>query len=227
MKVAVIGVGKTGGQVLSMLGEDQVIGPFSRSHPLTTSLQLKEAQVAIIFVPGEENLKLIPLLLEAQIPCVWGSTGHTWPASLSQQLQEKKLTWVWAKNFSLLINLLSPVLKILGQAQAYLPGLESMIHEAHHIHKKDAPSGTAVQWQEWLGQKVQITSERKDDIVGRHELYLNTPLEKLTLIHESKDRALFAQGAILSARLLLERQQELPFGLISFHQQLAHLGEQP
>jgi len=227
MKTAVIGTGKTGSEILPLLKADEIVGPFSTSHPLEDPTQLREAEVCVIFVPGPAALNLIPKLLETKIPCVWGSTGFEWPQNLDDQLKKLNITWVYARNFSFLINLLAPVLNILGQAKESMPEIQYKLSEVHHSQKKDAPSGTAKQWQEWLDldENLQIQSQREGDVVGIHKLELSTPFEKLTLEHTSHERKLFAHGALTAAKLLLAHKNELPKELISFDQLLSLLGE--
>src|SRR5690606_34139244 len=70
------------------------------------------------------------------------------------------------------------------------------LKEIHHTEKKDAPSGTALRWKEWLNTDTIIQSERTGDVVGFHEMKLTSDEEEITISHEAKSRALFAKGAI-------------------------------
>ncbi|HBQ58314.1 MAG TPA: hypothetical protein DD671_01445, partial [Balneolaceae bacterium] len=76
----------------------------------------------------------------------------------------------------------------------------------HHVHKKDAPSGTALSWKEWLDKEAEVTSAREGDVKGIHELTVKTGTEEITLKHKALDRALFAEGAIWAAKQMVENQ---------------------
>ena len=91
------------------------------------------------------------------------------------------------------------------------------IHEVHHIHKKDAPSGTALSWKEWLAKDAEVTSAREGDINGIHELTVTTETEEITLKHNALDRSLFAEGAIWAVEQLMN-EQKLTNGVVTFGQ---------
>ena len=74
MKIAVIGTGKTGGKVLNLLDDDQIIGPFDSTNPPTVEM-LKPADAAIIFVPGSAVDNVLETVLSAEIAAAWGTTG--------------------------------------------------------------------------------------------------------------------------------------------------------
>ncbi len=202
MKFAVIGTGKTGGKVVEILNKNQIVGPFDSSNKPTPE-KLKEADAAILFVPGGAVDELIALLMESGIPAAWGTTGYDWPEDLDQQLKQKNLKWLQASNFSLGMNIVRRCLNIIGQSSSVLDSPEFHIHEVHHKHKQDAPSGTAISWEKWLGKEAKITSERKGDIKGIHQLEVNTDAESIHLKHQAHDRKIFGQGAVWAAEQLV------------------------
>ncbi len=216
MKLAVLGAGKTGSKVLQ-LHPDATI--FNTSNP-PTAKALRAHDVIISFLPGEAFKSYIPLLVEAGVPVVTGSTGFTWPADMDQILKAKNLTWIHATNFSLGMNLVRQMIAVMSKAQALFDDVTFNIHEIHHTKKLDAPSGTALSWQEWLGNDCEITSERIGDVVGIHELTLHTPNEEIFLRHNAKDRALFAAGALWAARYLTTTNK-VPAGLNQFSNVIA------
>ncbi|MEL7833954.1 dihydrodipicolinate reductase C-terminal domain-containing protein [Fodinibius sp. Rm-B-1B1-1] len=202
MKFAVIGTGKTGGKVVEVLDEDQIVGPFDSTNKPTIE-KLKQADAAILFVPGAAADELIEPLMEAGIPAAWGTTGYEWPSDLDERLKARKLAWLQASNFSLGMNIVRRCLNIIGQSSSVLDHPKFNIHEIHHIHKQDAPSGTAISWEQWLGQDAKITSERKGDIKGIHQLEVKTETESIHLKHQAHDRKIFAQGAVWAAEQLV------------------------
>jgi 4-hydroxy-tetrahydrodipicolinate reductase len=201
MKFAVIGTGKTGGKVLEVLSDDQIVGPFDSSNKPTAE-KLSEADAAILFVPGPAVDDLMEPLLESGIPAAWGTTGYEWPSDMDETLKQNDVAWLQASNFSLGMNIVRRCLSVIGQSSSVLTDPSFHIHEIHHVHKQDAPSGTAISWQEWLGQDAEITSERKGDIKGIHQLEVNTDTESITLEHQAHDRKIFAEGAVWAAEQL-------------------------
>jgi 4-hydroxy-tetrahydrodipicolinate reductase len=202
MKFAVIGTGKTGGKVVELLDEDQIAGPFDSTNKPTPD-QLKEADAAILFVPGAAVDDVMIPLIEAGIPAAWGTTGYEWPENLDQQLKDKNIKWLQASNFSLGMNIVRRCLGVIGQSSSVLNSPSFHIHEIHHTQKLDAPSGTAISWKDWLGKDAKITSERKGDIKGIHQLEVKTETESIWLKHEAHDRKIFAEGAIWAAEQLV------------------------
>lgn len=212
MKIAVIGAGKTGSKVAELLGESAVIYN-EKNKP--TSADLKKSDIAIVFVPGEAASEISEILLEAAIPAIWGTTGYKWPENLPILVKEKQVRWVIGSNFSLGMNLARKCIEVFAKGSDLLNSPEFHIHEVHHIHKKDAPSGTAISWQEWLQHDASISYAREGDVKGIHTLHVKTLSESIFLKHESHDRAVFAEGAIWAARYILKSDGIMP-GVYSF-----------
>lgn len=210
LKFAVIGTGKTGSKVVESLDDQQLVGPFNSSNK-PTKKALLDADAAIIFVPGSAVEDLLEPLIAAGLPTAWGTTGYDWPDDLDTKLQQKGIKWLQASNFSLGMNIVRRCLNVIGQSSSVLKNPSFHIHEVHHIHKQDAPSGTALSWENWLGQKAEITSERKGDIKGIHKLELQTETESISLKHRAHDRKIFAEGAIWGAEQLVKSDIEAGF----------------
>lgn len=201
MHIAVIGTGKTGGEVLRLLDEGQVVGPFDSGNPPTAEA-LKAADAAVIFVPGSAAQQILEPVLASGVPSAWGTTGFEWPAGLGRRLKQQEVAWVKASNFSLGMNVVRRCLKALSEGAGMLDKPAFRIHEVHHTAKEDAPSGTALAWEEWLGRDAEITSERRGDVKGIHQLHLQTNSESIWLKHQAHDRSVFAEGALWAARRL-------------------------
>ncbi|TNF30530.1 MAG: hypothetical protein EP319_04790 [Deltaproteobacteria bacterium] len=211
MKIALLGKGKTGGKVAEIHSGELTV--FDTSNVATVE-KLKGHDVVISFLPGEPFRELIPVLIEAKIPVVTGSTGFEWPSDISDKLIENNVAWVKAHNFSLGMNLMKQMIMSLSKAAELFKEYKFHIHEVHHTKKLDAPSGTAISWSDWLGLPNEITSERTGDVVGDHMLTLETPTEKMTIRHEALDRKIFAEGALWAAEKTLEGY--FPKGLNDF-----------
>lgn len=203
MNVAVIGTGKTGGEVVDLLDPENIVGPFNtESKPVLK--KLKGADVIIIFVPGSAVDDIIETVRESKTPAVWGSTGYEWPDNLDAMLKKDGIKWLRASNFSLGMNIIRRCISIISKGSELLNNPEFHIHEIHHTGKKDAPSGTAISWKKWLDKDAEITSERKGDIKGIHEMEMKTESESIFFKHQAHNRAVFAKGAIWSAEQLLQ-----------------------
>lgn len=201
MKISVIGTGKTGSKVVEMLGDDLAHAFDENNEP--TVEKLKESDALIIFVPGDAVNDILDTVLEAGIPAAWGSTGFQWPEDLDAKVKAAGTKWVLATNFSLGMNIIRQAIKTISVGAGILKNPEFHIHEVHHVHKKDAPSGTAISWKEWLDKETDISSAREGDVNGIHELTLKTATEEITLRHDALDRKIFAEGAIWAAEQLV------------------------
>ncbi len=115
---------------------------------------------------------------------------------------------VFSPNMSVSVNLLFRLIK---EASEVLKDYKVHIEEAHHIHKKDAPSGTAkkiasILNEEGFSIKVdEIKSIREDEIVGDHRVIFESDLDRLELFHSAKTRDIFAQGALVAAKWIVNK----------------------
>jgi 4-hydroxy-tetrahydrodipicolinate reductase len=96
------------------------------------------------------------------------------------------------------------VFQTIAAASAALKhGYHGDILERHHIHKKDAPSGTAVTMRQVVeqasGKRLEIRSEREGEVFGFHQLNLQSAADTIVLTHDATSRRGFAEGAVLAA----------------------------
>ena len=210
-KFAVIGSGKTGSYVVKELGE-RCVAVFGRSKPVNPD-ELSLVDAIIAFVPGPAVPSLIPSLIEIGKPVVWGSTGFEWPSDMDEQLKKQGMKWVHGHNFSLGMQVIRRALQSMSTDLARLEGATITIKDIHHTEKLDTPSGTALKWQQWLGNDYPISSERVGDVRGIHELLIQTAGEQMTVQHKAKDRSIFASGAIWAAEQLNDYGEN---GLLTF-----------
>lgn len=212
MKIALLGAGKTGSKVAE-LHQDTII--FNTSNKPTVE-KLKGCDVVISFLVGDVFLEYIPLLIESRVPVVTGSTGFHWPRGIHNELMEKQVKWIKAHNFSLGMNIVKSMIEMISKAEKLYQEVNYTIHDIHHVKKLDSPSGTALSWKEWLGKEAEITAERTGDVIGYHHLEMESPVEKIKVTHEAKDRGIFASGAIWAATKILE-DESIPYGLNNFN----------
>ena len=198
MKIALLGSGKTGCEV-AKLHKDTAI--FNRTTPITLEA-LNACDIVISFLPGDVFKPLIPLLIKSRLPVITGSTGFDWDQEDISKINSQKITWVKAHNFSLGMNLVKSMIETLSKASELYPDASFSIHDIHHTHKVDSPSGTAISWNDWLNKDAKITAERTGDVIGYHHLEMNSQVEKIKITHEAKDRAIFASGALWAAQII-------------------------
>ena len=210
-KFALFGSGNTGSKIPELLRADEEYTFFNRSNPPTTE-KLAGYDAIICFVPGPVLMEHLDCLASTGIPVVSGATAIEWPENWDETLKELGVTWVWADNFALGMNIVKVLIEQMSALSSLYHEPEFQIHEVHHVNKLDAPSGTAKRWHEWLRHEANMSYDRVDDVVGQHELTLNTEFETITLRHEAKDRRIFAHGALWACRQLIDGQ--LPHGLL-------------
>ena len=201
MRLALIGKGKTGGQVLDLYDRDNIT-VFDSKNPVSVAA-LQKCDIAIVFIPGNTFDEIMPILIESKIPVVTGATGLDFSTGLDKTLKDQQITWITGSNFSLGMRIVHQMIKNLQLTSTLFSDYQFKMHEVHHVNKVDGPSGTALSWEQWLGEKTDITFDRTCDVVGDHQLVLDTPFEKITLRHEALDRKIFAQGALWAAEYLL------------------------
>ena len=148
----------------------------------------------------------IEAVVRSRKPMVVGTTG--WYSEMRERvkalIEAAGTGFVFGANFSYGVNLFFQILKAAAPALSH--GYSGHITERHHIHKKDAPSGTAVAMQKILqSEHVDITSEREGDVAGTHTLELTSPGDRMVMTHEAKSRRTFAEGAVLAAEWIIER----------------------
>lgn len=215
MKVAVLGKGKTGSKVIEVLNDEKIKYTIFDSKNVLTQENIKGHDVVICFLAAEPFKEYINLLLDSKIPVVSGTTGIQYSDELKMRVQSLGITWIVANNFSLGMNLVKNMIETLGKANKLVAHPEFHIHEIHHTKKLDAPSGTAISWQKWLGNECEITSDRLGDVIGFHEITLKTNTEEIKLSHNALDRKIFAEGAVFAAKKMLEKSFN-EHGIISF-----------
>lgn len=177
--------------------------------PALTADRIGEApdfDVAVDFSLPAGFSGVLALCLARGRPLVSGTTGLEAAHWKALEAAVARIPVAWAANFSLGVAVLTELVR---QAARALPQWDCDIVEAHHIHKKDAPSGTALH----LGQAAEVVrgrapnyaSLRAGDIVGEHTVMFATLGERIELTHRATDRDIFARGALEVALRLAGR----------------------
>lgn len=162
---------------------------------------------AIDFSLPEAFDAALALCVERGAAFVSGTTGLSAAQEQSIDAAAARIPLLWAANFSVGIALL---LELVERAARTLPEWDCDIVESHHVHKRDAPSGTALALGAAAalgrGREPHYASLRAGDIVGEHTIQFTGLGERLELVHRATHRDLFAHGALRAALALVGRK---------------------
>ncbi len=167
--------------------------------------------VAVDFSLPEGVEPLLQLCVARRAALVSGTTGLAPAQREALGAAAASIPLLWASNFSVGVAVLD---ELVERAARALPGWDCDIVESHHVHKKDAPSGTALTLGESAargGATPRYASLRAGDIVGEHLVQLAGQGERIELVHRASNRDIFARGALQAASRLHGR----PAGLYS------------
>lgn len=241
MKIALIGYGKMGKEIEKVA--------LSRGHEIVCIIDVnnqddfaseafRSADVAIEFTNPMVAYGNYMKAFEAGVKLVSGSTG--WMAEHGAEIKELCTkggkTLFWSSNFSLGVAIFSAVNKYLAKIMNRFPAYDVTMSETHHIHKLDAPSGTAITLAEgilenmkrktkWVKEEAQSADElpihsiREGEVFGIHSIRYDSDADSITITHDAKNRGGFALGAVLAAEYTATHEGYLGMGdLFSFLQ---------
>ena len=221
MKFALLGYGRMGKAI------EQIA--LERGHEIVCKIdmnltegKLQGADAAINFSIPNAAVDNINSALHQAVPVVCGTTG--WLDALPQVTQTAKeynTAFLYASNFSVGVNLFFKLNKILAQMIHPHKEYSVSIQETHHIHKLDAPSGTAIslaesiiensdltQWKinEFRKDSIPIQSHRKGEVPGTHKVKYKSVIDEITIEHKSNNRKGFALGAVIAAEWIVGKK---------------------
>lgn len=216
MRIALIGDGKMAKAIAPRAEE--------RRHTITVMLgeednaqgvgitpeRLGNPDIAIEFTEPSAAVANVLACARAGLPVVVGTTGwYDQLDTVTSEVSRLGGSMFWAPNFSVGVAVLSTAIAAATEALRDLQGFDVHMIETHHAAKKDRPSGTAAALAgvaaRNLGKEVAITSVRTGQVPGTHELVIDAAFEQLRLVHEARDRRVFADGAISAAEWLQGR----------------------
>lgn len=211
MNLLLLGHGKTGALVEEVARQrgHSVRVLTSKENPHASALgsdHLSGVDALIDFTTPEAVIENIEACIRARKPIVVGTTGwYQHIPRLEEETRKQNAAVLYGSNFSIGVNVFFAIAAAAAGAasQGYVP----TIVERHHVHKKDAPSGTAVSLQQIFSDvahiQPEITSVREGETVGTHVLLLDSPSDTMMLVHDAKNRRGFADGAVRSAEWLV------------------------
>ena len=214
MRLLLLGAGKTGALVADVARELKHEVTVLRAADNLQAARLTPEylgrfEAMIDFTTPNAVLDNIAACLAAGTPTVVGTTGWYEALPAVRVLVEKAKTgFVFGANFSIGLNLFLEVAH--AGASATRHGYTGKIFERHHVHKKDAPSGTAIAIRNAIqgasGHEFEITSFREGEVVGMHEVVLDSPNDTIYLCHDAKNRRGFAEGAVRAAEWIVGKK---------------------
>jgi 4-hydroxy-tetrahydrodipicolinate reductase len=210
MKIVLLGIGKTGSLVREVAIErghtvEVLLESENDKAAGLTKQRLARIDVVIDFTTPHCVLDNISACLECGKNMVVGTTGwYEKIPHIKAQVERGGTGFIFGSNFSVGVNMFFELVKTV--APALKQNYAAHIYERHHVHKKDAPSGTAATMQQILQNEssadVEITSYREGEVVGMHELTLESAADTIYLCHDAKSRRGFAEGAVRAAEWL-------------------------
>lgn len=218
MKIALVGYGKMG-QIIDKIATERGHEVVARLNALPTVESLNGAEVAIEFSKPEVAFENIKFCLENNVSVVCGTTGWL---DKKQQIEKiadaNNVGFIYGSNFSLGVNLFFALNEKLAHMMKNFNEYHIQLEEIHHIHKLDAPSGTAITLAEgimsqnskfnaWKLDETQdnqlgITAIRENEVPGTHSIYYQSEVDEIEIKHTAHNRNGFALGAVVAAEWL-------------------------
>ncbi len=223
MNIAIIGYGKMGKTIerIAMSRGHHIGAIVDRDTNLSVEDLSKETiDVAIEFTNPEVAKTNLLSLADKQIATVSGTTG--WLEAyedVCNRFVQNQSSIIYASNFSVGVNVFFAINKKLASFMAEHTDYNVSMEEIHHIHKLDAPSGTAItlaedimqhipQKKSWVNEsntdsdKIPIISKRHGEVPGTHTIQYTSAIDCITISHEAHSREGFAMGAVIAAEWL-------------------------
>lgn len=227
MNIALIGYGKMGKEIEQIAisrGHKIVLTVDAHNAKTFTNDELKKADVAIEFSTPDAALSNIYKCFEAGVPVVVGTTG--WLNKLEEvknACTDKKQTLFYTSNYSIGVNLFFKLNQQLAKLMNSHKEYDVKMEEIHHIHKLDAPSGTAISLanqvienidtkDKWVNNvtnninELSIISKRLDEVPGTHTVTYGSDIDEISITHIAYNRKGFAMGAVVAAEWVKDKK---------------------
>ncbi|WP_164126351.1 4-hydroxy-tetrahydrodipicolinate reductase [Sphingobacterium luzhongxinii] len=233
MKIVLLGYGKMGQLIEKFAlkrGHEVVLIVDASNRDSIGAEDLEGADVAIDFSTPEAALSNISLCFEANLPIVVGTTGwYEHMQEVKETCLEAEQALLYGSNFSIGVNVFFHINRLLAHAMNPYKQYDVQVEEIHHIHKLDAPSGTAITIAEgildnyeskssWVNEVVGaendvinkpdellIESLRIEEVPGTHTVLYSSEVDQIELKHTAHNRDGFALGAVVAAEWLKGR----------------------
>lgn len=229
MRIALLGYGKMGKLIEKIAvanGHEIVLIVDEGNRAACTGEQLREAEVAIEFSVPAVAVDNYKWCFDNGVPVVSGTTGwlERWD-EVAAYCQQKQGGFFYASNFSIGVNIFFHLNKYLAKMMSRFGDYKVCLEETHHVHKLDAPSGTAItiaegiiennraysSWQLTSGEGVPVgvipvTAKRIGEVPGIHDVLYKSGVDEIEMHHSAYSREGFAQGALSAACFMRGKQ---------------------
>ena len=221
MKIALVGYGKMG-KIIDEISQRRGHEVVARLKETPNRESLNDADVVIEFSNPEAAFENIKVCLENKIPVICGTTG--WldkKPEIERIAVEQNSAFLYGSNFSLGVNLFFAINEKLAKLMNNVDEYQCQLEEIHHIHKKDAPSGTAIsiaegiiensRYEAWKlgetkGKELGIFAIREDEVPGTHSVFYRSEVDEIEIKHTAFNRNGFALGAVIAAEWIVGKQ---------------------
>lgn len=221
MKIALVGYGKMG-KIIDEISQTRGHEIVARLRETPTVENLNNPDVVIEFSNPEVAFKNIKTCLENKIPVICGTTG--WldqKPEIEKIALENETAFLYGSNFSLGVNLFFALNENLAKMMNKFSEYNCQLEEIHHIHKLDAPSGTAISLAEGIinhsnfeAWKLDETKEkelgifaiREDEVPGTHSVFYRSEVDEIEIKHTAYNRNGFALGAVIASEWIVDKK---------------------
>lgn len=221
MKIALLGYGRMG-QAIEKIAIERGHEIVIRKDLEPLELDLSIADAAIDFSHPTAAYDNIKSCIEAKVPVVSGTTG--WLdryQEIERYCRDKDGSFIYASNFSIGVNLFFNLNTYLAEMMSKIDEYKVDMEEIHHIHKLDAPSGTAIslandilnhtEHKKWTidspeEDELQIHVKREGEVPGTHSIKYESSIDAIEIKHTAFNRTGFALGAVVAAEWLKSRK---------------------
>ncbi|MEG2340634.1 MAG: 4-hydroxy-tetrahydrodipicolinate reductase [Odoribacter sp.] len=229
MRIALIGYGRMGKMIERMAlerGHQIVLTVDEQNRAVCTNEQLQQAEVAIEFSTPQVAVENYKWCFENAVPVVSGTTGwlERWD-EVVDCCKEQEGGFFYASNFSIGVNIFFHLNRYLAKIMNGFDDYKIFIEETHHIHKLDAPSGTAIKiaeeilgnhsgYESWQLSKegqvsdrvLPVVAKRIGEVPGIHAVAYKSAVDEIEIRHSALSREGFAQGAVLAAEFMKDKK---------------------
>lgn len=234
MKIVLLGYGKMGQLIekfATKRGHEILLIIDKDNRESVTAQQLQQADVAIDFSEPAAAIANIDLCFQADLPVVVGTTGwYDQLEDIKARCLKEGHGLLYGSNFSIGVNIFFHINKLLAKVMNPYKQYDVQVEEIHHIHKLDAPSGTAItiaegiidgldNKQKWVNSvaddgpevipaasELLIESHRIEEVPGTHTVLYSSEVDQLEFKHTAHSRAGFALGAVVASEWLVGKQ---------------------
>ncbi len=221
MKIALLGYGRMG-KTIEKIAIQRGHSVVLKIDDNNTQFDIRQAEIAIDFSDPSAAFNNLINCIENNIPVVCGTTG--WLSKYDEIVDfcmTKGGAFIYASNFSIGVNLFFNLNAYLAKMMKNIKGYEVDMEEIHHIHKLDAPSGTAItlaeqiienstknQWklEEASNNDLMIRVKREGEVPGTHSIQYKSVVDAIEIKHTAFNREGFALGAVIAAEWLVNKK---------------------